>query len=123
MMADQKINLGQMGEDAACNFLKRQGYRIVERNFRNNLGEIDIIARDHDIVCFIEVKTRNSNFFGSPFESVTSAKQRKITQVAQSYLKFKGSDDVRARFDVVAVYLEGDRCQSVEVIKDAFEAQ
>jgi len=90
----QKIQLGQIGEEAAVTFLKQQGYQIVEQNFRNQLGEIDIVAYEGDTICFVEVKTRRSDIFGSPFESVTPAKQRKIAQVALSYLKFKGKSDV-----------------------------
>ena len=120
-MAIQKKQLGQMGEEAAVGFLTRQGYRIIERNFRNKLGEVDIIAYDGDIMCFVEVKTRNSDVFGSPLESVTLIKQKKICRVALSYLKFKGHYDVKSRFDVVAVYSEGERCSSIDLIKDAFE--
>ena len=69
-MTIQKIKLGQIGEEAAVIYLKRQGYRIVEQNFRNQLGEIDIIAYEGDTLCFIEVKTRNSDIFGSPFELI-----------------------------------------------------
>ena len=117
----QKIQLGQIGEEAAVSFLERQGYKIVEQNFRNTLGEIDIIAYDGDTICFIEVKTRNSDIFGSPFDSVPVAKQRKIARVALSYLKFKGKYDEKARFDVIAVFVCGDSCQNVEIIKNAFE--
>lgn len=120
-MIIQKIQIGQIGEKAAIDFLIRKGYQIVEQNFRNKLGEIDIIAYDGCVMCFIEVKTRNSDVFGSPFESVTYPKQRKIGQVAQSYLKLRGHNEVRARFDVVAVYVDGKQCRSVELIKNAFE--
>lgn len=121
-MTLQKIELGSIGEEAAVLFLEKQGYRIVEQNFRNRLGEIDIIAYDGDTICFIEVKTRNSDKFGSPFESVTIAKQRKIARVALSYLKFKGKYDAKARFDVIAIIVEESSCQNIEIIKNAFEA-
>jgi len=121
-MTLHKIHLGQIGEEAAISFLEKQGYKIVEQNFRNQLGEIDIIANDGDTICFIEVKTRNSDIFGSPFESVTVAKQRKIARVALSYLKVTGKHDEKARFDVIAVFVEGERCQNVEIIKNAFES-
>jgi putative endonuclease len=120
-MTIQKALLGQIGEEAAVAYLKRQGYRIVEQNFRNQLGEIDIIAADGDTVCFIEVKTRNSDLFGTPFESVTKAKQRKIGQVALSYLKYKGKSDDEVRFDVISICVKGDQCQSIELLKNAFE--
>lgn len=122
-MTIQKVQLGQIGEEAAVTFLKRQGYKIIEQNFRNQLGEIDIIAADGDVLCFIEVKTRNSDLFGSPFESVTVAKQRKITRVALSYLKYKGKSNAKARFDVIAILVNGEECQSIEIIKNAFDCQ
>jgi putative endonuclease len=120
-MAIQKIQLGQAGEKAAVDFLTRHGYQITEQNFRNKLGEIDIIAYDGEVLCFVEVKTRNSDVFGSPLESVTLSKQRKICHVALSYLKSKGNSEAKARFDVVAVYLDGERCRKVDLIKDAFD--
>ena len=121
-MTTQKIKLGQIGEEAAVAFLKRQGYHILERNFRNKLGEIDIIAKDDDMICFVEVKTRKSEAFGSPFESVTATKQRKIIHVALSYLKAKGREESKARFDVVAVFLEEGSPERIEIIKNAFDA-
>jgi putative endonuclease len=120
-MTLQKIKHGKVGEDAACAYLQKQGYQILERNFSNLIGEIDIIANDQGVICFVEVKTRKSDIFGSPFEAVTAAKQKKIAQVAMSYLKYKGMNDTCARFDVVAVMLDGEQCQSVELIKNAFE--
>ncbi|HQP10182.1 MAG TPA: YraN family protein [Candidatus Omnitrophota bacterium] len=120
-MINRKIKLGQAGEQEAVTFLERQGYRILERNFRNPLGEIDIIAKEGDTICFIEVKTRSSQAFGSPFESVTPAKQRKIIHVALSYLKSKGREESKARFDVIAVCLEQEGPGRIEMIKNAFE--
>lgn len=120
-MTTQKIKLGQIGEEAAADFLKHRGYHILERNFRNSLGEIDIVAQDGDTVCFIEVKTRKTDLFGSPFESVTLAKQRKLIQVALSYLKFKQISEAKARFDVVAVLLNDECCPKVDIIQNAFE--
>ena len=122
-MTTQRIQLGQVGEKAAVAFLERHGFNVLKRNFRNKLGEIDIIAKDGDTICFIEVKTRKTDAFGSPFESVTKAKQRKIIHVALSYLKSHGRCEMNVRFDVVSVILgdeeEGPR---VEIIKNAFEA-
>lgn len=121
-MTTQRSQLGQAGEDAAVTFLEREGYHILRRNFRNKLGEIDIIAKDHDTVCFIEVKTRKSDAFGSPFESVTKAKQRKIIYVALSYLKMQGRNEANVRFDVVSVILGDEDGPQVEIIINAFEA-
>ncbi|MCK5179180.1 MAG: YraN family protein [Candidatus Omnitrophica bacterium] len=121
-MTIQRSQLGRAGEDVAVMFLEREGYHILRRNFRNKLGEIDIIAKDHDTVCFIEVKTRKSDAFGSPFESVTKAKQRKIIYVALSYLKMQGRDEANVRFDVVSVILGDEDGPQVEIITNAFEA-
>lgn len=117
----QKIQLGRIGEEAAADFLKQHGYVIIERNFSNYLGEIDIIATDGDVLCFVEVKTRNSDRLGSPFEAVPLAKQRKIGRVALSYLQYKGLSDKKARFDVIAVIVNDQCAPSVEIIKNAFE--
>ncbi|MCK4881465.1 MAG: YraN family protein, partial [Candidatus Omnitrophica bacterium] len=101
-MTTQRTQLGQAGEDAAVAFLEREGYQILRRNFRNKFGEIDIIAKDRDTVCFVEVKTRTSEAYGSPFESVTKSKQRKIIYVALSYLNAQGREEANVRFDVVS---------------------
>ncbi len=121
-MTFQRIKLGQGGEETAVAFLERQGCRILEQNFKNKIGEIDIVAQDGDTICFVEVKTRKTGSCGSPFESVTPAKQRKIARVASSYLKFKGKSDMQARFDVIAVFLEEGCHPRVEMIENAFEA-
>ena len=122
-MSNLKNLLGRLGEEAAIDFLLKKGYSIREKNFRNQLGEIDIIANDGDVLCFIEVKARNSDELGSPFESVTLSKQRQIGRVALSYLKWKGHHDVQSRFDVVAVYLDENSHPNIDLIQNAFELQ
>ncbi|MCK4881833.1 MAG: YraN family protein [Candidatus Omnitrophica bacterium] len=121
-MTTQRTQLGQAGEDAAVAFLEHEGYQILRRNFRNKFGEIDIIAKDRDTVCFVEVKTRTSEAYGSPFESVTKAKQRKIIYVALSYLSAQRREETNVRFDVVSVILGDEEGPQVEIIKNAFEA-
>ena len=121
-MSNQKIQLGKIGENVAVDFLETQGYKILQRNFRNKLGEVDIIAKDRDTICFIEVKTRTTDAFGSPLESVTVAKQRKIIYLAMSYLKSQERDEANVRFDVVSVILKDEEDPLVEIIKNAFEA-
>ena len=74
-----------LGEDAACSFLKKKGYKILERNFRKGYGEIDIIALHKDILVFIEVKTRSSDKYGTPFESISPWKLRSVLQAARFY--------------------------------------
>lgn len=117
----RKIDLGKQGEETAAVFLKNQGYRILERNFKNKLGEIDIIAKDADVICFIEVKTRTSGDFGSPLEAITKSKQHKLSKVALSYLKTNNLMDENARFDIVSVEKDEKGQERVEILKDAFE--
>ena len=120
-MTHIKKDLGQYGEDLAADFLKRQGYKILERNFRNKLGEVDIVAAEKDVICFIEVKTRRTPLCGTPFEAISSAKQFKLGQLALSYLKYKKLLDRAARFDVVAVFKNENNQDQVEIIKNAFD--
>jgi putative endonuclease len=119
-MASRHIQFGQKGESIAARHLKKCGYKILVQNYRNKIGEIDIIARDGDTIVFVEVKTRRNDHFGGPKWAVTFHKQRKISMVALSYLKEFQLHDRRARFDVVAV-LENDKKPAVEIIKNAFE--
>ena len=120
---------GKKGETLAAKYLKKQGYRILETNFKNTIGEIDIICQDGDEIVFVEVKSRKNKKFGEPKEAVTSSKKKKISMVAQSYLKDiesglrrKGAfQKVRARFDVVSVTLSENGSTSFETIKNAFE--
>jgi putative endonuclease len=111
--------LGTEGEEAAARFLKKKGYKIVSRNFKSPVGEVDIIAEDGDTLVFVEVKTRTDDSFGHPFEAVTGRKQEKLRKVALSYLKYSRRE-VASRFDVLSVEAKGDG-YTIEHIKDAFE--
>ena len=82
-MTFPKKELGARGEELAVRYLKNRGYRILERNYRIKLGEIDIIARDRNTLVFVEVKARSSNRFGHPKSAITPQKQRKISMVSQ----------------------------------------
>lgn len=98
------IALGKVGEDEAANFLKKKGYKVLERNWRlPKFGEIDIIAKDKGIICFIEVKRRTSSLFGHPYEAVNKKKQFKLSSLALSYLKSKNLMQHRARFDIISI--------------------
>lgn len=118
-MSKQHLYLGNLGEEAAVGLLKESGYKILTRNYKDSLGEIDIIARDKDTFCFIEVKTRNSLRFGLPQEAVSLTKQRQISKAALNFLKKNNLLDKKARFDVVSVVYSGGRPQ-LGLIKDAF---
>ena len=111
---------GESGESIAVKFLKKNGYKIIEQNYRCKLGEIDIIARDGRVLTFIEVKARRTGGFGGPKWAVTPQKQRKISMVALQYLKETEQMEKKARFDVVAIQLLPDH-PDVEIIKNAFE--
>ncbi|MBU1869882.1 MAG: YraN family protein [Candidatus Omnitrophica bacterium] len=118
-MSRERLDLGRAGEELAAGFLESKGYRILRRNFKNKLGEIDIIATEKEVYCFVEVKTRQSDKFGCPSEAVIASKQAQISKAALSYLKENRLLDKKARFDVVSViYSQG--ASRVELIKDAF---
>jgi len=114
-MNNERINLGKKGENISVEFLKGQGYKIMERNYRCSLGEIDIVAKDKNVLCFVEVKTRKTERYGLPEEAINWHKQRKLTKVALTYLKEKKIYKQDLRFDVVSVYPD-----HIELIKDAF---
>jgi putative endonuclease len=118
----QKKELGNRGEELALRFLKKQRYHIIDRNYICKMGEMDIIAKDKDTLVFVEVKTRTSTAFGPPQLAVNSSKQRRMSKVALNFLKEKHLEDVKARFDVVAILL-GPKGEEIELIKDAFDLQ
>jgi len=109
-------NIGDMGEEKARNFLKKNNIKILETNFKCKLGEIDIIAKDSSSLIFIEVKYRKSDKFGAPFETVTRHKQRKIILTAQLYLqKHPKLANKACRFDVISIHQN-----DINWIQDAF---
>ncbi len=118
-MSKVHLYLGKTGEELAVGLLKENGYKILSRNYKSRLGEIDIIAQDKDTLCFVEVKTRHADFFGKPQEAVTKTKQRQICRVALAYLKDNHLLEKKARFDVVAIIYSGD-LPKLELIQDAF---
>lgn len=110
--------IGDSAEELACNFLKKNKIKILERNFRVHTGEIDIIAREKDTIIFIEVKFRKNSNFGHPFESVTPTKQQKIIQTAQFFLqKHQTLSNYNCRFDVISI-----ENSDINWIKNAFDA-
>ncbi len=115
-------SLGRWGEERAAEFLKAKGYRILERNYKNRIGEIDIVASNGKDLCFIEVKTRRSLAYGQPHESVTYHKQIKIARVALAYLKHRfGKVDVNAHFDVISIVRDESGRARIEHIPQAFD--
>ena len=104
-MTNRTHKTGQHGETLAAEFLSRNGYTLLERNYRTRNAEIDIIARDHDCICFVEVKTRTSRKKGLPRESVHHTKQQKLISGASFYLKEKKLFDQQVRFDVIEIFI------------------
>ena len=113
--------LGSLGENLAVDYLISRKYRILERNFRNRIGELDIVASKDGMLCFIEVKTRTSEEYGDPLEAITPGKQRKIILMAQSYLNARGLDDLQVRFDVMAVDFKNPTDYTIQFFENAFE--
>ena len=97
--------LGRTGERLAAESLERQGYRILERNFRCRYGEIDLVAEHEGDLVFVEVKTRRGTAYGRPEEAVNLRKQRKIIQVALFYLDLHACSERSWRIDVVAIQM------------------
>jgi putative endonuclease len=118
----EKKELGKKGEEKALRFLKKKGYRIIEQNYVCKMGEMDIIAKEKDTLVFVEVKTRTSTAFGLPQLAVTPFKQRQLSKVALYFLKEKKLEDIKARFDVVAILLPPEK-EQIELIRDAFDLQ
>lgn len=118
----EKRKLGNFGEDKAAQFLKRKGYRILERNFSCRMGEIDIIAQKKECIVFVEVKLRKNSDFAYAKEFVTQSKQQRIINSAMLWLSNKDCD-LQARFDVIEIYApQGEKTflPKINHIEDAF---
>ena len=117
-MCAEHICLGKRGEEFACQAITKMGYKILERNFRTRLGEIDVVALDEDVVVFIEIKTRRHSI-GYAKEAINRKKRKKLCMLADYYMKKRRIVGKRARFDVVVVWVNKDKF-NFELIKDAF---
>ncbi|MDN5346640.1 MAG: putative endonuclease [Clostridia bacterium] len=121
MPSPWKQEIGRLGEEAAANYLKAMGYRILERNFRCRLGEIDLIALEKDELVFVEVRTRTSLSLGLPQESVRHWKRHKLRELASFYLKKFPDKTPPCRFDVVAVQVtKKGEVEKIELFRNAF---
>lgn len=118
-----KRTIGELGEKAACKHLKKQGYKILECNYKSfsgkMVGEIDVVARRGDTISFVEVKTRKSEDFGLPCEAVTKSKQQKIIRTAYTYIETHHLD-ANYSFDIVEVFHNEKKILSVRHIPNAF---
>ncbi len=118
-MAAPTTEKGQRAERQAAAFLERAGYRILERNYRCRLGEIDLVAEESGVLCFVEVRSLASLAHGHPLETVRGAKRSRLIRAARHYLAARGCAERQMRFDVVAV-LSGPSPR-LELVRGAFE--
>jgi len=117
-MSRQRIGLGRRGEELAAEELRRRGYEIVERNWRCDVGEVDIVARRGPVWAFVEVRTRRGEAFGAPEESITPRKRARMQAVAERYIAQHGLQDVDGQLLMVAVEMDRTgRLQRVEVLE------
>src|SRR5690349_5329311 len=106
---DRRVSVGRAGEEAAASFLEESGYRLVVRNWRCSLGEIDLIAEEGASLIFVEVRARtNPKRFGTAVEAVTPRKCRQVREVATAYLRQRTGMPKPVRFDVIAVTFRND---------------
>ena len=115
--------LCKKGEALAGKILKKKGYKILKRNYVSKYGEIDIVAYDRGIICFVEVKTRQSENYGPPELAVTKEKRKRIVRTALNYLMINNIEDTDCRFDVVSIlYKEDVNKPDIELLERAFTA-
>ena len=114
--------LGQSGEQLAAAYVRARGYTIVQTNVRFPVGEIDLIARQGEVLCFIEVRSASSAAWGGPLATVTYPKQQRLIHAAQWYLKRLRTLPPQIRFDVIAITWRAGGTPSFELIQGAFDA-
>ena len=120
-MTFARISSGRKGEEEAVSYLRKNGYKIIERNYRTKLGEIDIIADCKGCICFVEVRAKNNPAFGSPEETILKNKQLQISKAALAYIKKFKLEDKSCRFDVVSIQNVYSSAPEIKLIKNAFE--
>ena len=115
-------SIGNFGEVTAIEYLKHNGFIIIEKNFICKSGEIDIIGKEGDYICFIEVKSRYGSYYGTPAEAVNYSKQLKLYKTALSYIMKKRLNSSNFRFDIIEILLnKHDDNMHINHIKDAFQ--
>lgn len=113
--------VGDLGERLAAKFLRRSGYRVLTRKYRCKFGEIDIVARDKDMLVFVEVRSKSDSEYGLPYETVGYTKRRRLERVAAEFLRRFNLFDYDCRFDCVSVLFDDNfKPKQIELIKDAF---
>mgnify|MGYP002725731816 CR=1 FL=1 len=117
-MVSPSSRKGAAGEQTAVEHLLGEGYTVLERNFRVRGGEIDVVALDGEVLCFVEVRTRQNADHGEPVETVGRAKQRRLVTAARHYLG-RHEQDREIRFDVIGIVLEPE--PRIQLVRGAFE--
>jgi putative endonuclease len=118
-MAAKHLDTGKLGETIACEYLEKNGYRIIHKGWRHKHLEVDVIIQDGPILVFVEVKTRSNDTYGLPFEAVDWKKQKKLDRAANIYIsKAKHVGDVR--FDIISILINEIQKPEITHIKDAF---
>ena len=115
-----RADIGAIGEEQALARYRDRGYRLLARNWRSPLGELDLVLARGGLVVFCEVKTRAGPSLGGPYEAVTWKKQRKLRQLAEAFLAASRLDPSGVRFDVASVMATGRGAPSVHLFEDAF---
>jgi putative endonuclease len=118
---DARKALGNRAEECTATWLSKQGYKVVERNYRCKVGEVDIVARKDEYLCFVEVRSRSTDAMGSPSLTVDARKQRQVIRAAMTFLAVHKISNMNVRFDVAAVTF-GPSGPAIEYIPGAFEA-
>lgn len=118
-MSQRGIELDRSCEEKAVRYLKKSGYKILERNYRTPFGEIDVIAEEGGSIVFLEIKSRTSPLFGPPYLRITKKKRENIIKSSLSYLKRRGLAEAECRIDVVSISLDKEEGR-MELIKNAF---
>ncbi len=119
-MGKESTILGKEGEAIAIDHLIEHGYKLVDRNYHSQQGEIDIIAKDGDFLVFVEVKAYSTGSFGFPLGAVGPSKKKSMIHAARTYLMKNNIKNVNCRFDVLAIYRSWQGLSSFDLIKDAF---
>lgn len=119
-MGRESYEIGKEGEEIGEQYLLQQGYAIIEKNYRSQQGEVDIIARDGEFLVFVEVKNYSFRSYGSPLGAVRKNKRQSVIHAAETYLYRKHIKNTYCRFDVIAIYRRRDGSREIELYKNAF---
>ena len=117
---ENKKQIGSEGEEIACNYLIKEGYKIIKRNWHFGHGEIDIIAKRNNVLVFIEVKSGKTLEYGPPELAVTKKKQKQVKKMAEAYLYINKITNADCRIDVIAILLQDKKHPEINHIENAF---